>query len=198
MTQPVDPILAHELSNAPRKHRTEVLFRYMKKRGAVFYDENVTQLEHALQCAHHTRQQCGTPHEIVAALLHDFGHILLVERAGDGEHRATDWEHEDVGGRFLEAFFPAAVTAPIRLHVPAKRYLCAVEPEYYERLSEASRHSLGLQGGRMSAGECVAFERNAHFVEAVKLRRWDDLAKTPGLEVPGLDAYRAEVDACWR
>ena len=195
MKDPVDPTLAKKLSTLPRKRRPQLLFRYMEDRGQVLYDESVTQLEHALQCAHHSRLDRGRAEQIVAALLHDFGHFLLIERAHDLDFRSADLEHETVGAEFLETFFPPAVTEPIRLHVPAKRYLCTIEPAYYEGLSAASRNSLTLQGGPLSDEERAGLERNPFLDDAVKLRRWDDLAKVPGLEVPELDSYQKEVEA---
>ena len=90
------------------------------------------------------------------------------------------------------------VTEPIRLHVPAKRYLCATDAEYQAQLSPASIQSLALQGGPFSADEVEAFERNSHFRAAVALRRWDDLAKIPNLDVPPLEHYRPRLERVLR
>ena len=106
--------------------------------------------------------------------------------------------HEDVGSRYLERHFPPAVTEPIRLHVASKRYLCAVDPAYLGRLSEASRRSLELQGGPFSAGEAEEFRRGPHAGDAVRLRRYDDLAKVPGLPTPPLEHYRAVLETVMR
>lgn len=83
--------------------------------------------------------------------------------------------------------------APIRLHVAAKRYLCAIDPDYAASLSPASQDSLLLQGGRMTADEVSAFTATPWAAEAAALRRWDDAAKTPGLNVPGLSQYRSRI-----
>lgn len=87
------------------------------------------------------------------------------------------------------------VTEPLRLHVLAKRYLCAIEPEYLEALSPASRHSLELQGGPCSPEEVAVFERNPYADEAVRLRRWDDVGKIAGLDTPPLEHYRPALEA---
>ena len=121
-------------------------------------------------------------------------HDLDPDCAADG----VDSMHEDVGSRYLERHFPPAVTEPIRLHVASKRYLCAVEPAYLGQLSEASRRSLELQGGPFSAGEAEEFRRGPHAGDAVRLRRYDDLAKVPGLPTPPLEHYRAVLETVMR
>jgi predicted HD phosphohydrolase len=140
----------------------------------------------------------GAPATLVAAaVLHDFGHMvhdLDPDCAADG----VDSLHEDVGSRYLERHFPPAVTEPIRLHVASKRYLCAVDPAYLDELSDASRRSLALQGGPFSPGEAEEFRRGAHADDAVRLRRYDDLAKVPGLATPPLEHYRAVLEAVMR
>jgi predicted HD phosphohydrolase len=107
-----------------------------------------------------------------------------------------DLNHEEIGAQYLEPFFPEAVTTPIRLHVPAKRYLCKTDASYYDGLSEASKRSLKVQGGIMSDEEREAFEQIPHFQDALTLRRWDDLAKVKGLEAAGLETYRDIVQQC--
>jgi gamma-butyrobetaine dioxygenase len=102
----------------------------------------------------------------------------------------TDNRHSHVGADWLAAWFPEAVTEPIRLHVAAKRYLCAVEPDYFDRLSEASVYTLNVQGGPMSTDEAARFAANPFATDAVALRRWDEAAKEPEAEVPSFDYYR--------
>jgi phosphonate degradation associated HDIG domain protein len=159
-------------------------------RGATAYlGEPVTQLEHALQAAW-SAEKLGAPAEWVAAvLLHDVGHLLheFGDRADDG----IDDCHEELGYRFLAKFFPPAVAEPVRLHVPAKRYLCTVEPGYAAGLSPASVTSLSLQGGPMPADEATEFETHPHFRATVAVRRWDDAAKVPGLATPPFDHFLA-------
>lgn len=190
--------LAAEMARATNEEKIVTLFDFMARRGQTFYDESVTQLEHALQCANQARINKAAPPQITSALLHDLGHFLLDEHNADKTFLADDLNHEAVGADFLESFFPDAVTTPVRLHVPAKRYLCTTDAEYYDGLSEASKRSLRVQGGVMSDEERSAFERIPHFEDALSLRRWDDLAKVRNLETPGLEAYREVVRSCLR
>ena len=159
---------------------------------AAYFGEAVSQTEHALQSAHLARSAGAADELVVAALLHDVGHMLsgLPE---DVAQRGVDDTHEDAGAEWLERHFGPAVSAPVRLHVAAKRYLCAVDPSYRNGLSPASQLSLRLQGGPFSAEEARDFEQQSHHADAVALRRWDDGAKVPGLEVPGLEAYRESL-----
>ena len=190
--------LAEDMAGASSSQKVAALFDFMMRRGQTFYDESVTQLEHALQCANQARINDATPTQITSALLHDLGHFLLDEHNADKAFLADDLNHEAVGAEFMEAFFPDAVTTPVRLHVPAKRYLCTTDAAYYDGLSEASKRSLRVQGGVMSDEERSAFERIPHFEDALSLRRWDDLAKVKNLETPGLETYRGVVESCLR
>ena len=190
--------LAKVMAHATNEEKVAALFDFMLRRGQTFYDESVTQLEHALQCANQSRINNGTPTQITSALLHDLGHFLLDEHNADIAFLADDLNHEAVGADFLEPFFPDAVTTPVRLHVPAKRYLCTTDAEYYDGLSEASKRSLRVQGGVMLDDERSAFERIPHFEDALSLRRWDDLAKVRNLDTPDLETYREVVESCLR
>jgi phosphonate degradation associated HDIG domain protein len=166
------------------------IFRTFDERGAeAYFGEDVTQLEHALQSSALARAEEAPDSLVTAALLHDFGHLVhgLAENVAD---HGIDARHEALGEKWLKRYFGRAVTDPVRLHVAAKRYLCAVDPAYFALLSPASVQSLKLQGGPMSAEERQAFEAEPHFREALRLRRWDDQAKIPGLDVPGLESYR--------
>ena len=192
----IDPQLARGMRSATPAQKIDTLFSYMEKRGQSFYDEVVTQLEHALQCAALAKQQDASPTLTTGALLHDIGHIILDEHSAREAFLDTDLSHEEVGAQYLEPFFPNAVTTPIRLHVPAKRYLCTTDASYHDGLSEASKRSLKLQGGVMSDAEREAFEQIPHFQDALTLRRWDDLAKVKGLEIAGLETYRDTVQQC--
>jgi predicted HD phosphohydrolase len=159
--------------------------------GAVFYDDGVSQLDHALQCAA-LAERAGAPGPLVAAsLLHDMGHLLELE-ASDGEigDLTVDRSHEARAARALAAVFPASVTAPIALHVQAKRYLCTVDPGYAGILSAGSVRSLATQGGPMDAGEVARFSANPAHGDACALRRWDDLGKVHGLVVAPLEHHR--------
>jgi gamma-butyrobetaine dioxygenase len=169
--------------------------RLFAARGADLYvGEPVTQLEHGLQAAHLAEVE-GAPDALVAAaLMHDLGH-LLPEDAEGAAAAGIDARHEEAGRVWLGGRFGPAVTEPVRLHVAAKRYLCAVEPEYLAALSPASIHSLGLQGGPMTDAEARSFEANPYYHDAVRLRRWDDQAKVVGLRVPGIEHYRDRLEA---
>ncbi len=192
----VDGSLAQEMRSATAEQKVDALFNYMEERGQSFYDEVVTQLEHALQCAALARQNDASPTLITSALLHDLGHFILDEHNADTAFLAMDLNHEEIGAEYLAPFFPEIVTTPIRLHVPAKRYLCATDAFYHDGLSEASKRSLRVQGGIMSDEEREAFEQIPHFRDALTLRRWDDLAKVSGLETAGLGTYRDTVQQC--
>jgi phosphonate degradation associated HDIG domain protein len=172
----------------------EEIVALFERRGAeAYFGEAVSQLEHALQAAHQAVRENASNALVVAALLHDVGHLLhdLPEDVADG---GVDARHEEVGETWLARHFGPEVTEPVRLHVAAKRYLCATDPEYCARLSPASVQSLALQGGPFGEAEVREFERHPYFREAVRLRRWDDAAKVPGLEVPGLEAYRGRLE----
>jgi len=159
--------------------------------GADHYDEDITQLDHALQSAALAEAAGSDDALIAAALLHDVGHLLDME-AGliDGAIPDVDLGHEATGARWLATAFPPTVTGPIALHVRAKRYLCAVDPNYAAGLTPGSTASLARQGGPMGPDEADAFAANPGADAAVLLRRWDDQGKVEGLTVPPLDHYR--------
>ncbi len=162
-------------------------------RGAARYGgEAVTQLEHALQCAALAEQDGASPSLIAACLLHDFGH-LLSDRTPDP---AVDDGHQYAALPFLRGVFPAAVLQPIRLHVEAKRYLCAIVPGYWESLSLASRASLTLQGGVLGTSELRRFIEQPLAIDAVRLRRYDDAAKTARKKTPPLAHYVSVLSEC--
>jgi phosphonate degradation associated HDIG domain protein len=169
---------------------TAELLDWLEAAGATRYDEIVTQYEHAVQSAALAGQRGGKPPLVVAALLHDVGHLLVAEHGGRNGFLALDLEHERVGAGWLSRTFGADVTEPIRMHVDAKRYLCSIEPAYYNGLSESSQRSFELQGGTMSADEIKAFLTHPAAQVAIELRRIDDLAKQLGRVVPGASAYR--------
>jgi phosphonate degradation associated HDIG domain protein len=166
------------------------LFALLGSRGSGRYGLSaVSQLEHALQSAALAAQRNLGDEVVVAALFHDLGHLLVgsdVDLASQG----VDDVHEETGATTLERVFGPGVVEPVRLHVAAKRYLCGVNPAYYDKLSEDSRQSLALQGGPMTAGEIAAFDRLEHRAVALALRLIDDEAKVPGLATPSLDSYR--------
>ncbi len=181
-------------STTDRSNLADRMLDFLRTGGVEsYFGEPVTQLDHALQAAALAERANASDALVVAALLHDIGHLLH----GLGEHVAdlgVDARHEDVGDRWLSRHFGQAVTEPIRLHVAAKRYLCAVEPAYAATLSEPSQQSLALQGGPMSPAEVQAFAQTPYAADAEALRRWDDAAKVAGQDVPGLPHYRARIE----
>ena len=157
----------------------EEIERLYATRGELNYGEGLTQTEHAVQCAALAEAEGASPSLIVAALLHDVGHLFEAEDAVTGAK--SDHRHEIAGAQALRSLFDHRVRGPIALHVPAKRYLCFSEPGYLEALSPASQASLRLQGGPFDAAEAAAFERLPHWREAVALRRYDDMGKRDDL-----------------
>ncbi|MEQ8718716.1 MAG: HD domain-containing protein [Acidimicrobiales bacterium] len=159
-------------------------------------DEPVSQLDHALQTAALAEAAGASAGLVAAALLHDIGH-LLAHRAHDGSCRPGSGgrHHEAVAARYLAPFFGSAVTAPIALHVRAKRYLCAVEPAYVNRLTPASRWDLAAQGGPLSAHGVDGFEDLPWALDALALRRFDDAAKTPGSVTADLEGHRRLLES---
>jgi phosphonate degradation associated HDIG domain protein len=156
--------------------------------GDETYGEGVTQLAHALQSAWLAEREGASAAEVAAALLHDIGHLL--HSAGtDAAERGIDTRHEEAGARWLADAFGPEVSEPVRLHVSAKRYLCAVRPGYAQSLSAASQLSLTLQGGVMGAREVAEFEAGPYWESAVRLRLWDDEAKVVGLHTPPLSHF---------
>lgn len=150
--------------------------------------EAVTQLEHGLQAAYAAEQLGYSPQLVAACLMHDVGH-LLHDLPEDAPDQNIDDEHEQLGAAWLTEYFLPEVVEPIRLHVAAKRYLCAVDSEYYATLSPPSVQSLALQGGPMTQAQAAHFESHPHFKAAIQLRRLDDQAKIPNLKTPSLEHY---------
>lgn len=154
-----------------------------------YLGEQVSQAEHMLQAGMLAETEGALPPLVAAALLHDIGHFHGLH-SGRELMQGIDNHHSDTGAAWLRQWFPDDVTEPVRLHVAAKRYLCAVEPAYLSRLSAASVYTLEVQGGPMGATEVAAFESSAHHREAVRLRRWDEAAKDPDVRAPDFEHFR--------
>jgi predicted HD phosphohydrolase len=157
----------------------------------------VNQLLHAVQSGSLAKSQQLPRTLVVAALLHDIGHMVH----DLGEHPAAqgiDDCHENVGAAWLKRYFGPAVVEPVRLHVAAKRYLCTVERGYHAKLSADSIESLALQGGPMSAEEASAFEKETFWKEAVALRRIDEVAKDPHGPMPLFATFLGDIEAVRR
>lgn len=187
MTSPTAPGW-RELTDAGEV--ADALADLFETRGDRSYSEAISQTDHARQVGAHAMAARQTDATVVAAFLHDIGHLLRTDPAEQGVEVDEDRHHEVVGARFLANWFDASVTTPIALHVPAKRFLCAVQPSYLATLSPASVRSLELQGGPMTKAEVAEFERHPEAETAVALRRWDDLGKEPGAPAPSVRTFR--------
>ena len=172
------------------------LQRLFDARGGEQYSgEPVTQLEHALQTAWLAEQEQSDDELVTAALLHDLGH-LLHDFGETPSLRGVDDVHQYRAIPFLRGLFPERVLGAIAGHVDAKRYLCAMRPGYHDSLSEDSKRSLRLQGGVFDPAQAAAFIARPGAAEAVRLRVWDDLAKTASLETPPLSHFLARARRC--
>ena len=158
--------------------------------------EAVSQREHALQCAHLAEKAGEEDATVVAALLHDLGHLLVnVAESPPEAAQQRDDLHQHIAIPFLRGLLPDAVIEPIRMHVDAKRYLCAVVPTYWESLSPASKRSLELQGGPYTIAQCEAFMSQPFADVAVRLRRYDDLAKNSQVVTPKLAHFQLKLES---
>lgn len=165
-------------------------------RGDLAYgSEAVTQRQHALQSAALAVEEGAAAPLVVAALLHDIGHILDTSELPKDDGQNLDDAHEERAYAWLLDHFGPRVADPVRLHVAAKRYLCTVDPGYAAKLSPTSYKSYLDQGGVMNPDERAAFEAEPHFKDALSLRRWDDLAKDPGRSTPPLAEFRGRIES---
>lgn len=173
------------------------IFTTFRTFGNLSYGEDVSQMEHILQCGHLARSDGAPDALIAAALLHDIGQFH--DDAGNAaEQKGIDARHEVTGAAYLSACFPPAVTEPVRLHVEAKRYLCAAEAGYAQSLSRASVLSLRLQGGPHTEQEMRDFLALPAAQDAIRLRRYDDMGKKSDWDVPGLESYRPLLESLLR
>ena len=173
---------------------SELVRLFGERGGSEYGGEAVTQLEHALQGAMFAEQEGANSALITAVLLHDLGH-LLHDLPEDAPDHGIDDHHEVLAARWLTTRFGSDVVEPVRLHVAAKRYLCATDPAYQAALSPPSLLSLKLQGGPMSSEEARKFEASPHFEAAVRLRHYDEKAKIAGLTTPDLGHFLEHVRA---
>lgn len=169
----------------------EIITLYEVHGGAEYAGEPVTQLEHMVQSAQLAEQQGHDEEVVLAAFLHDIGHIC-VSAQGDNEMGGYGIkDHEEVGAEFLQQKgFSRRLIRLVEAHVEAKRYLTYKNPEYYDQLSEASKKTLEYQGGRMTPEEAAAFEQYPLFELIIKMRRWDEEAKLEQVPMPELSKYR--------
>jgi [1-hydroxy-2-(trimethylamino)ethyl]phosphonate dioxygenase len=167
----------------------EFIADIFERRGAEEYlGEPVTTAEHMLQSAWLAEQENAEDELVAAALLHDIGHFTS-EFGTYSPEDVEDKHHDEAGGDVLAPYFPPVVVACVRLHVAAKRYLCATDPTYFSKLSPASVHTLSLQGGPMGAEEVAEFRRNPFHNEAVRVRMWDEGGKIAGMQTRSFRDY---------
>ena len=167
-----------------------------RKHGHIEYSgEGVTQLEHALQAAQLAENEGASDELVTAAFLHDLGHMLNLQ--GDTPTaRGIDDQHQYFAIPFLRPLFSPAVIEAIRLHVDAKRALCALEPGYHAALSEDSKRSLKLQGGIFDPEQLKAFMAKPYAADAIRVCRWDDQAKVIGAATPPIGHYLEIAARC--
>lgn len=173
----------------------DILALFSRLGGRTYEGEGVTQVAHALQCATLAEQEGAGDALVCACLLHDAGH-LWNDRGETPTARGIDDRHEDVAAARLAATFGPEVTEPVRLHVEAKRWLCAADAGYCAGLSADSIRSLALQGGPLDEEAARAFEARPFAREAIALRRWDDRAKDPAMETPPLERFVPLLARC--
>ena len=173
---------------------SDICILFARKGGRLYEGEGVTQLEHALQTAAQAESAEARPSLVAAALLHDLGH-LLNDQGETPTLRGVDDLHQFAALPFLRNLYGDDVLEPIRLHVDAKRYLCATRDDYYQALSTDSKRSLVLQGGVYSSGEALQFIRQPYAEDAVKVRLWDDQAKVAGALTPPLAHFVAALES---
>ena len=174
--------------------RQELLDIFVGRATRRYGLSEINQLQHALQAAALAEADAAPPATVLASLLHDVGHMVH-DLGEDPASRGVDDRHEALGAAWLAERFGPEVSEPVRLHVAAKRYLCAIDPGYLNGLSRASAISLALQGGPMSAAEIAAFEAEPFFADAVTLRHFDDMGKQPDWHVSDLASYRPLLES---
>jgi 2-amino-1-hydroxyethylphosphonate dioxygenase (glycine-forming) len=186
-------------SPAAASSASAILDVYARYGKSDYIGEKVSSVEHAEQAAQCGRNAGASDAVVVAALLHDVGHLLGLAEPDKFERMGECgvMRHESVGAEFLERHgLPAyPVASLVRRHVDAKRYLTFFHPPYYNSLSDASKTTLGYQGGPMSAEEAAAFEADPLKATILSMRKWDEAAKVPGLDVPRIESYRAVIEA---
>lgn len=172
----------------------EIISMYKNHGGEEYSGEKVSQLEHMLQSAQLAARQGNDEEVILAAFLHDIGHICVSAQGSVGMHGFGVMDHEEIGAGFLKGKgFSKKVVRLVESHVEAKRYLTYKYPEYYDQLSDASKKTLEYQGGGMSREEAEAFEQYPLFDLIIKMRRWDEEAKVENMPVAGLEHYKSMI-----
>jgi gamma-butyrobetaine dioxygenase len=190
-------VLRRERAVAAREFVDELAELFAGEGASAYLGEQVTMAQHMLQAAARAEEAGASDALVAAALLHDLGHFHGPV-SGAELMEGTDNRHSHTGADRLAEWFGPEVTEPIRLHVAAKRYLCAVEPGYFGRLSQASVYTLEVQGGPMSPAEVAAYEANPYAADGVAVRRWDDEGKDPEAPTPDFAHFRPLLMALLR
>jgi 2-amino-1-hydroxyethylphosphonate dioxygenase (glycine-forming) len=169
----------------------EIMSYYQLHGGEEYAGEKVTQLEHMVQAAQLAEEQGFDEDVILAAFLHDIGHIC---ETGHGDNEMEGFgimDHEEIGADYLQKKgFSKKIVRLVQSHVEAKRYLTYKYPDYYNQLSDASKKTLQFQGGKMEKEEAEAFEQYPLFSLIIKMRTWDEQAKIEHKPLPDLSRYR--------
>ena len=165
------------------------------KCGHLDYGEHISMEEHMLQTAFLADENDEEDNVVVAALLHDFGH-LICNMPNNTFGEGSDNYHEELGAKALQHWFEDDIVDAVRLHVDAKRYLCAANPKYKDKLSKASITTMAIQGGPMNKREMLAFRRKKGHRIAIRIRAYDDLGKMPEMRRPGLNYYIPKIKKC--
>jgi len=176
---------------AARTITDEIMALYQAHGGSEYAGEKVSQLEHMVQAAQMAEEEGYDDEVILAAFLHDIGHICEAAAGANEMDGFGIRDHESIGAEFLrERGFSKKVVRLVESHVEAKRYLTARDPVYYTQLSEASKRTLEFQGGPMTEEEADAFELYPLFTLIIKMRNWDEQAKIEHKPLPELERYR--------
>lgn len=184
------------------KITNEIMDLYAGYGGNEYAGEKVTQLEHMVQAAQLAEEQGYDEEVILAAFLHDIGHISEAAKGDESEEMSASRrmdgfgikDHEELGAEFLkEKGFSKKIVRLVESHVEAKRYLTATDPAYYAELSEASKRTLEYQGGPMTQEEAEAFTQYPLFPLIIQMRKWDELAKIEHKPLPDLQHYRGMI-----
>lgn len=173
----------------------EIIDLLIKHGGSEYIGEPVTKFEHSIQSAM-IAEETGLDDElIIAALLHDIGHICVENSENNDMNGYGVIDHELIGAKFLkEKGFSNRIVETVANHVPAKRYLCYKHADYYDALSDASKNTLKFQGGPMTDMEAAEFESNLYFEDIIKIRKIDEMAKIENTPMPlSLHHYRNKI-----
>ncbi len=166
-----------------------------EKHGKESYGENITQTEHALQTALLAKKEGFDNEVIIAALLHDIGHLIVNQPEALMDENLGAIDHETIGALFLkEKGFSDKVCELVKGHVAGKRYLTYKNPDYYKALSDASKKTLLHQGGKMDKDEALAFEQSPYFELSLKMREWDDKGKIEGTNLPKMQDFTTIIE----